>query len=167
MSSAGYVHVDTQTHFKSRKAIIGDHPSIFADIYQQYINIAVWQRELSDELDTCVNKFLKTHSNYQKTLIITPDDAYSKLIKADDLLGNFEALSKDIAELVEMFCLLFETKRVGLRMATLDRAMCPRFHVDKVVCRLVCTYHGVATEWLTQDKVDRSKLGRGNNGLGG
>jgi hypothetical protein len=43
--------------------------------------------------------------------------------------------------------------------------MCPRFHVDRVPCRLVSTYHGIATEWLPHNKADRSKLGMGSNGL--
>jgi hypothetical protein len=42
--------------------------------------------------------------------------------------------------------------------------MCPRFHVDKVPCRLVTTYHGIATEWLPHHCVNRSKLGAGNAG---
>ena len=42
--------------------------------------------------------------------------------------------------------------------------MCPRFHVDKVPCRLATTYSGNATEWLPHDRVDRSKLGPGSSG---
>jgi hypothetical protein len=74
-------------------------------------------------------------------------------------------LSKDIAQLVDMFCCLFDLKRAGLRLTVLDRAMCPRFHVDKVPCRLVTTYQGIATEWLPHQCVDRSKLGFGNEGM--
>jgi hypothetical protein len=43
--------------------------------------------------------------------------------------------------------------------------MCPRFHIDKLGCRLVSTYQGPGTEWLSNDDVDRSKLGAGNMGL--
>ena len=42
--------------------------------------------------------------------------------------------------------------------------MCPRFHVDRLPCRLITTYKGKATEWLQHDYVDRSKLGTGNQG---
>ena len=42
--------------------------------------------------------------------------------------------------------------------------MCPRFHVDKIPCRLITTYHGVATDWLLHDVIDRGKLGAGNQG---
>jgi len=42
--------------------------------------------------------------------------------------------------------------------------MCPKFHVDKVPCRLVTTYQGAATEWLPHQAVNREKLGAGSNG---
>ena len=43
--------------------------------------------------------------------------------------------------------------------------MCSRFHVDNVPCRLVTTYAGCSTQWLPQHSVDRTKLGKGSNGL--
>ena len=47
----------------------------------------------------------------------------------------------------------------------LDAAMCPRFHVGHVPCRLITTYSGIATDWLPHHPVVRSKLGQGSNGL--
>jgi hypothetical protein len=43
--------------------------------------------------------------------------------------------------------------------------MCPRFHVDRIPCRLVTTYQGPATQWLTNAVADRSVLGHANGGL--
>jgi hypothetical protein len=157
--------LDKHEYFKFRKAACSDHVSIFSEIYQENINIAVWQRALAPELVTCAQKLIDNHSFYQKTFITTPADTISNLIEADNELQNSQSLCQDISELVDMFCLLNGLKQVGLRLTMLDQAMCPRFHVDKVPCRLVCTYHGVATEWLPHDKADRSKLGKGNNGL--
>jgi hypothetical protein len=37
--------------------------------------------------------------------------------------------------------------------------MCPKFHVDKVPCRLITTYTGAATEWLPHDPVNWRILG--------
>lgn len=45
-----------------------------------------------------------------------------------------------------------------------NSAMCPKFLVDRIPCRLVTTYHGAATEWLPNEVVDRSKLGHGSDG---
>ncbi|MFK7793971.1 MAG: DUF1826 domain-containing protein [Gammaproteobacteria bacterium] len=149
----------------SRSAAINDHPSVFADIYQENINIAIWKRDLAFDIKNNVDTFLKLHSNYRANLIVKPDTVFNKLIESKSELINAQALCKDISELVELFCVLFDLQQVGLRLTVLDRAMCPRFHVDRVPSRLVCTYNGAASEWLPHNKIDRSKLGRGNNGL--
>ena len=165
MSFAANITTDTQRYFKYRKAAICNHPSIFTDIFEDDTNIAIWQRNLSANIENCVEKLLESHSNYRSSLVANPDNIFNKLIETESELGNAEALCKNISELVEMFCILFDLKQVGLRLTVLDHAMCPRFHVDRVPCRLVCTYHGASTEWLPHDLVDRSKLGSGNNGL--
>jgi hypothetical protein len=97
-------------------------------------------------------------------MILSPENAASAIHKT---LGGSKltaALSENIAELVDIFCCLFELERVGLRLTALDGAMCPRFHVDRVPTRLVTTFQGIATEWLPHDVVDRSKLGLGSEG---
>ena len=88
--------------------------------------------------------------------------------EVEDALCNYSdatALSNDVAQLVDMFCYLFDLNHAGLRLTTLDRAMCPRFHVDRVPCRLVTTYQGCSTQWLPHQLIDRTKLGTGSNGL--
>ena len=64
-----------------------------------------------------------------------------------------------------MFAVLFDLDKIGFRLSVLEHAMCPRFHVDKVICRLLTTYGDTGTEWLSENNLDRNKLGRGNNGL--
>jgi len=96
-------------------------------------------------------------------MTVTPQTVLSSIRKS---LGDNTQLElcESIAELVDMFCHLFELKRVGLRLTVLNRAMCPRFHVDRVPTRLVTTFQGTATEWLPHQAVNREKLGLGNNG---
>ena len=55
-------------------------------------------------------------------------------------------------------------KKLWLRLDGLNHPMCPRFHTDKIKCRLVTTYVGPATQWLPNHLVNRSKLGYGNEG---
>jgi hypothetical protein len=145
-------------------AQIGETPDVLADIYQQDSNIVIWQRNLSDELAQAVNELLDKNTSLKTQLAISPQYASAKINEA---LGNTKSsaiLSEDIAQLVDMFCSLFDLKFAGLRLTALDRAMCPRFHVDKVPCRLVTTYQGVGSQWLPNNQVDRSKLGAGNQG---
>ena len=143
-----------------------DQPTIFTDIYREDTNIVVWKRELAESLQHSIKKFIKSNKGFQLVQTVTPQSVTRVL---NDSLGDVShkmALNENLAELVDMFCYLFELKRVGLRLTTLDRAMCPKFHFDRVPCRLVTTYHGVATEWLPHSTVDRTKLGEGSQGLG-
>ena len=72
---------------------------------------------------------------------------------------KYDVLRADIAWLIDAFSYLFDQREVGLRLAVLDKVMCPKFHVDKVPCRLITTYTGIATEWLPNDLVNRCFLG--------
>ncbi|KJZ16016.1 succinylglutamate desuccinylase [Marinomonas sp. S3726] len=141
------------------KFIVGQAPDILTEVYQQDTNIVVWQRDSDAALQQAIDAFLSEKDGYKRNMAITPELALDTIHKA---LGNTDdvlPLSQNIAELVEMFCCLFDLERAGLRLTILDSAMCPRFHVDRVPCRLVTTYKGVATQWLPHSLINRSALG--------
>ena len=156
-----------KTFFESEKINqypVDNTPLVFTDIYEKNCNITIWKRNISRSLNRSVNEFLNLNYRFQIAMALSPEEASASIHKA---LGGAEAtkaLSDDIAELVDMFCCLFGLQHAGLRLAVLDKAMCPKFHVDRVPCRLITTYHGVATQWLRHNAVDRSKLGRGSQG---
>jgi len=142
----------------------GKEPTALSDIYQAQTNIAIWQRELSASLQGCVKEFAITKPNFQTRMSLTPQNALARVSESFNT-NDLDEVSEDIAELVDMFCYLFELKQAGIRLKVLNQAMCPKFHVDRVPCRLVTTYQGVATQWLPHDLIDPTKLGQGSNGL--
>jgi hypothetical protein len=138
--------------------------TVLTDIYQEDTNMVVWKRNLANNLEQAADAIIESQPTLEELLVVSPEEAFDSVKK---LLGGSpeaELLAEDIANLVDMFCCLFDLKRGALRMTVLDRAMCPRFHVDRVPCRLVTTYQGIATEWLPHNVADRSKLGTGNMG---
>ena len=140
-------------------------PIVFTHIYEEDCNIAVWERDLSPQLQQDLSEYLDSNTGLLSSMTLSPDNAAAVIHES---LGGKQitaALSKNIAELVDIFCCLFELDRVGLRLTALDRAMCPRFHVDHVPARLVTTFSGTATQWLPHNEVDRSKLGHASLGL--
>ncbi|KJG06396.1 succinylglutamate desuccinylase [Photobacterium angustum] len=143
---------------------IAPQPTVFTNIYRNNINIAVWQRNLSSELTHEIETFLSDNPTFRKSISLSPETVREELDLATQRKLP-KALVENIAQLVDMFCCLFDLKEVGLRLTALNNAMCPRFHVDHIPCRLVSTFHGNASQWLPNDKVDRTKLGHGNNGL--
>ncbi|MBQ4858713.1 DUF1826 domain-containing protein [Pseudoalteromonas sp. MMG007] len=151
-----------------RRAVEGSDASVFPQIYNQDTNIVIWQRDLEQTLTNAVNTLISANTLKPLELAVSPEDAFDKLVTAlkpsDNNRDEVNTLCEDIALLVEMFCCLFDLKRAGLRLKILDKPMCPRFHVDKIPCRLVTTYQGVATQWLNHSDVERSKLGAGNLG---
>lgn len=151
-----------------RKAARSTNANVLPQIYNQDTNIVIWQRSAAEKLTKAVNTLIATSALKPLELAVSPDDAFDQLIKAlkpeDNNRDEVNTLCEDIALLVEMFCCLFDLKRAGLRLKVLDKPMCPRFHVDKIPCRLVTTYQGVATQWLNHSDVNRSKLGTGNLG---
>ncbi len=142
---------------------LSPQPTVLSDIYQPGINIAAWQRQFEQNFVDSVAQYVEANPTLNKSLTVTPDSALADLEYATEGLAPKELL-ENMAQLVDMFCCLFDLDQVGLRFATLSAAMCPRFHTDQVPCRLVTTYQGAATEWLPNPVLDRTKLGLGSNG---
>lgn len=148
-----------------RYASIAKDASVLTDIYQEDVNIVVWQNLLTDELLDDIEKVMSECERLNIRMTVAPSDIAQSLKESAHELVDKQTLCQYIELLGDMFCTLFELKRLGLRLSILDQAMCPKFHVDKVPCRLVSTLSGIATQWLPHDKVDRDKLGAGSLGL--
>lgn len=136
------------------------------EIYQPDVNLCVVNRTLDEEINHFVKALFaaQLHVSVVESLNVETFD-FAKLLPQAKNLRGYAQFHQDIEHLVSIFCELFELQTVGLRLQLLKNAMCPKFHVDHVPCRLVCTYGGLGTEWLNDCYVDRSKLGAGSNGL--
>ena len=148
-----------------RRFHISDKPSSLAEICNDNVNLAIWGRVLDGMIVSAAQSVITHKPHFELVTIVQPHEVVQRL--SQDLGNRVElsSLYSDVAYLVEMFCFLFNLDAAGLRMTVLNKAMCPRFHVDRVPCRLITTYNGVATDWLPEHSVDRTKLGKGNNGL--
>lgn len=149
---------------KTSSLAISTSANILSDIYKPEHNIAIWQRTLSKALTKDIDLMLAKVSRLALVQSVTPDDAAQWVRSKLEGYACADALSEDVALIVDMFCCLFDVKEAGLRLTRLDSPMCPKFHFDRVPCRLVTTYTGRATEWLTNDVIDRTKLGSASLG---
>ena len=141
-----------------------DDPLKISEIYRKNINISIWQRELDSKLIQAGEYILQENPELQLSEVVDPGNINEILIKELGSSKELLTFSNDISNIVNMFCNLFELKKVWLRLDAIDQPMCPRFHADNVKCRLVTTYIGPATQWLSHHKVNRAKLGHGNEG---
>lgn len=148
------------------QAYLSDDIADLSRIYDPDINICVVERQINESAQRFVEHLLISKKSI--SLIENIEFAtfnFYNLLPNDDLHLGHRAFCKDIATLCGLYRDLFDLERIGLRLCTLDHAMCPKFHFDAVACRLVCTYGGAGTQWLEDAYVDRRKLGLGSGGL--
>ena len=130
------------------QAVLGDDPLIMTQIFRPENNLVVWQRSLSTQLLDEIKETITQKPTWQMVLQTSQDEALEELADALSDWRCAQELSCDITQLIEMYSVLFDAKRVGVRLTVLENTMCPRFHVDRVGCRLVTTYYGQATQWI-------------------
>lgn len=156
-----------QTHPKSLAPAASSDadpaPDALTQIYQSDCQLAIWQRPLPAKVAVYVRALVQQehHINLRDVL---PSAAVTQVLGAalPKLPGRDDFVA-DVQQLADMFACLFELNYLGLRLASLQTAMCPRFHVDQVPCRLVTTYHGPGTHWLNGSQ--RQLLARGGQEL--
>ncbi|WP_339650627.1 DUF1826 domain-containing protein [Halopseudomonas pelagia] len=146
--------------------VAGTEVETLLDILRDEVNLAVWQRQLDPAVLHFAQAVLASGSVLAETYTWTQEDpqaadkvklpGFAQLVAGVPGYAQFIA---DIAYLVSLFACLLDARTVGVRLRTLDKAMCPRWHVDKVPVRLVTSYAGPGSEWLSEQDSPRQQLG--------
>lgn len=142
------------------RQVLGDDPQVLAEVLRADVNLAVWQRTLFPEISTFANWLAIQGLDLTQSL-----EVVDERVELGDLLRHYAMLDgctlfrSDLQWLAEAFACLTGARRVGLRLRSLDKAMCPRFHVDHLPLRLVTTYAGPASQWLEEGAMARARLG--------
>ncbi len=146
------------------RQVLGDNPQVLAEALEEDVNLAIWRRQLPEPVVGFAGSLLSLDRPLAESITLDLDGLGSEPIFRE-LAGNFSALEgyadfvADIAWLLRAYACLLDVRRVGLRLRVLDKAMCPRFHVDQVPLRLITTYAGVGSQWLHEGAIERTRLG--------
>ncbi|WP_416740415.1 DUF1826 domain-containing protein [Pseudomonas sp. NFX71] len=141
----------------------GETPQALAGILDDGVNLAVWQRQLPVHIADFGSLLLSLNEPMAESLsleIANEDTEPNLRGLASGLrdLEGYEGFIADVSWLVSAFACLLGAQRIGVRLRVLDKAMCPRFHVDHVPVRLITTYAGVGSQWLKEGGMDRRQL---------
>lgn len=143
----------------------GVTPQTLTRILEDQTNLAVWQRQLPVHIADFAQLVLSLNEPLAESLCLElPDedaepDLAGLAAGLRDLQG-FEGFISDLKWLISAFACLLGARRIGVRLRVLDKAMCPRFHVDHVPVRLITTYAGIGSQWLEEGAMDRLQLGQ-------
>jgi hypothetical protein len=144
---------------------LGEDIQVLTEVLRDEVNLAVWQRRLPAQIEDFAAALLAQGESLAQSMTLelaTPDSAPNLdglVAQYADLPGQAAFLA-DVAWLVRAYACLLDAERIGLRLRVLDKAMCPRFHVDHVPLRLITRYAGVGSQWLEEGGRPRSGLGQ-------
>lgn len=143
-----------------RRQAVGDTPLVFLEALDNDVNLAVWQRTLPPPLSAFAARVADHPHPLAESHVLEIHEG-GQPVELGEIGASVRHLPghglfiDDLQLLVDAYACLLGAARVGLRLRTLDRAMCPRFHVDHVPLRLISTYHGQASQWLGEAAVRR------------
>ncbi|MFO1011583.1 MAG: DUF1826 domain-containing protein [Planctomycetota bacterium] len=128
----------------SRVRIVDDLASVVS-IFEEHCNAVVLARHPDLALRESAARFARrgsAHSVFRHDLADIAPNSIARELE----VSATEALAADLALWCEVVGDLTACEAVGVRLACTGHAMCPRFHVDRVLLRVVCTYSGPGTE---------------------
>jgi len=137
-----------------KNCVEGIAPEVLKNIHQNDINIAIYHRDVSvleKEIDSLLTRDIQLDSCGNIDTIL---NEVSKVIEQEE----YQLILQDIRNLLELFKETTNAKRFRLLLATINSNMCRKFHMDVNDLRMLCTYSGPGTLWLTEDNVDRKAL---------
>jgi hypothetical protein len=142
--------------------VFGESPQVLTDVLQDGVNLAVWRRRLTAQLEDFAQLVISLGQPLADQRVIDVDEqqmpALTGLLREAADLQGYESFVADVSWLLAAYTCLLGARRVGLRLRVLQGPMCPRFHVDHVPVRLLTSYAGPGSEWLIEGAVDRREL---------
>ena len=134
--------------------VIGNCPTSLQKIHQKHINISIYDRDithLSDEVKSLLARNAEIRISGDTNSIL-------KQISSELNSNDFFLILNDIKGLLLQFEELSGAKSFRLLLSTVNTNMCSRFHTDMNDLRLLCTYSGPGTVWLSENNINRDAL---------
>ncbi len=152
------------TESASSPHLSGGQPEVLSRISDTGVNLCLWQRQGQEEITREVAALDGSSLPDVRcpTSQASFDDDVARLLQRQGLDPlAFKHWRADLRQVADLYFKVSQGYDVTLRLETLDDTRCPRFHVDRTHLRLLCTYHGPGTEWLTDAQVDREAQNTG------
>ena len=144
--------------------VIADHPDVLRQILEPGVNLSLWRRPTQPAVARELLPLQAAHLPDLRCQVTreTFDADVSGLLQRQGLdPSRFENWRQDLGRVADDFFEVSEDRDVNLRLETTADDACRRYHVDRTHLRLLCTYRGPGTEWLSDDQVDRDAQNSG------
>ena len=138
---------------------IGDGIDALRCIRSADVNLAIWRRSYPD---VAIAEVIL--DAVDDVAMVQPVEEITTTLPDDLATAGYPAaiaglLAADVATLASALATIAGVSRVSIRLDVVETDACRRFHADYVTARLICTYVGPGTQWLTA--ADAAALGEG------
>lgn len=154
------VRKGAESHKDSANSVVRyvDRARDFAAIRRPDVDLAIWVRSPPSKFTTWLSAL--TFEQLPDIRILVKPDALIETLgryldKCQMPSGDMrDFLIADINDLVNTFADVTGTDAVDMRLERIVHDACWRFHKDRVETRLLVTYLGPGTEWVTMDHAE-------------
>jgi hypothetical protein len=141
-------------------AVIAFSPSELASLADSRKNIGIFFWTPSETLTAMIGR-TPTSDIPMHRIEFLPEAIESLPSMFDDYLTRI--IAQELTGSIQSLQHITNASRLLFSMGTTKNRMCPLFHVDRVHMRMIVTLRGPGTEWLADDDVNRSGLGKLDN----
>ena len=140
--------------------IEGESDNVLRSIHRTNVDLAIWRRELPSALTSWLEASpICDWPGLRQNL--TPAEVAGALRRHFNAAGVKDCdgrtlLIDDVKQLTKLYTDLLRVGQVNLRLEPVRDDACTKFHRDCVKARLITTYRGPGTEWITVDNVSKA-----------
>ncbi len=137
---------------------IGDDVSALAQVQAPNVDLGLWRRPFQTAIAEEVSSLSAGSLNDRKRRIPIEhfDQRIAETLQLHGLnQGQYVNLRQDLSYLSRVFASIVGTSELVFRLFTTGEDDCRRFHLDRLKMRLMCTYQGPGTQWLSEAQLDR------------
>ncbi|WP_422037715.1 DUF1826 domain-containing protein [Roseibium sp.] len=136
----------------ARDVLMGREPDILEDINKAGVAAAIWTRSCSPDFQDWIDALPMEQLPELRT-VVPVQLAEAAAIAACEQTRlppspERDMLTGDVGALALILSKALDVLQVRIRFDVSDEVMCPKFHVDNVPARLLCTYRGAGTEYV-------------------
>ena len=145
---------------------LGENRDILFEINKDNLNLCLWKRNKNHALAKEVAAFrpFELRDRRISTTKLTFDADVQKIMLDQSVDPSAcSNLREDLRRLADIFFTVSESCDTRFRLFTTIDDDCQRFHVDYRHLRMICTYQGPGTEWLTEDQANRDAYADGGS----
>ncbi|MFM7199357.1 MAG: DUF1826 domain-containing protein [Myxococcota bacterium] len=134
-----------------------------AEVLSPSYNLVIWQRVLPPEVQAALHGLVEQHASFNRQVtglrVEHPETGWQEpLLRGLPISEEVRAwLESDLSRLRQHFQGLVQSS-TNASLSLLAHDACRQLHYDYLRLRLIVTYAGPGTEWLSEDGVDRAAL---------